>query len=218
MPTTPARRANPTDAADIATYRAAYARDGKRVVLRPGANRAAAHAALSRLVQRYLPMALGIRSRVAPTLDDHTAESVLWDALGGVKSFVYDPTRASLAAWLRTVLHNSLISEARLLSAQAHDEIDEAMPAAETHEDDIFLIDLFVAIDAILATEPRRDAIREAARRRVVEPALTGHRAPSRAEIADALGLSEDVTRTVTDRAEEVVREAAQKMGLVARI
>lgn len=217
MPTAPARRANPADAADIATYRAAYARDGKRVVLRPGASRASAHAALSRLVQRYLPMALGIRDLHTPTLDDHAVESVLWDALGGVKSFVYDPARASLAAWLRTVLRNALISEARLLSAQAHDEIDEAMPV-EGHEDDHFLIDIFVAIDAILATEPRRDAIREAARRRVVEPALTGHRAPSRAEIASALGLSEDVTRTVTDRAEEVVREAAQKMGLVARI
>lgn len=217
MPTTPARRANANDAEDIATYRAAYQRDGKRVVLRPGSNRASAHAALSRLVQRYLPLALSIRDLHTPTLDDHTAESVLWDALGGVKSFVYDPTRASLAAWLRTVLHNALISEARLLSAQAHDEIDEAMPV-EGHEDDHFLIDLFVAIDAILATEPRRDAIREAARRRVVEPALTGHRAPSRAEIADALGLSEDVTRTVTDRAEEVVREAAQKLGLHARI
>lgn len=214
---TPTRRANPNDAADIATYRAAYARDGKRVVLRPGADRAAAHAALSRLVKRYLPLAQSIRDLHTPTLDDHTAESVLWDALGGVKSFVYDPTRASLAAWLRTTIKNALVSEARLLSARAHDEIDDATPAA-AHEDDTFLIDLFVAIDAILATEPRRDAIREAARRRVVEPAIRGHRAPSRAEIADALGLSEDVTRTVTDRAEEVVREAAQKMGLVARI
>lgn len=217
MPTTPARRANPADAADIATYRAAYARDGKRVVLRPGADRASAHQALSRLVKRYLPLARSIRDLHTPTLDDHTAESALWDALGGVKSFSYVPDRAPLAAWLRTVAKNILVSESRLLSARAHDEIDESTPA-EAHEDDIFLIDLFVAIDAILATEPRRDAIREAARRRVVEPAIRGHRAPTRAEIADALGLSEDVTRTVTDRAEEVVREAAQNLHLAARI
>lgn len=217
MPTAPARRANLTDAADIATYRAAYARDGKRVVLRPGADRASAHQALSRLVKRYLHLALSIRDLHAVTLDNHTAESVLWDALGGVKSFSYDPSRASLAAWLRTVVKNALIDEARLLTSRAHDEIDEAMPTATDDGDDLFL-DLVRAIDAMLVGEPRAALTREVIEARILDPARRNVPPTKLTDLARQHDLSISQARTIVDRAEKVVRDAAAEIGLSPRI
>lgn len=215
MPT-PTRRANPADTVDIALYRDVYARDGKRVV-RPEANRAAAHAALSRLVKRYLPLALSIRDLHTPPLDDHTVESVLWDALGGAKSFTYNPDRASLAAWLRTTVRNALIDEARLLTSRAHDELDEAMPTATDDGDDLFL-DLVRAIDAMLVGEARAELTREVIEARVLDPARRNVPPTKLTDLAREHDLSISQARTIVDHAEKVVRDAAAEIGLSPRI
>lgn len=215
MPKAPARRANPRDAGDIALYRAAYARDGKHVVLRPGADRAAAHAALTRLVKNYLPLALGVRDLHAVTIDDHTVESVLWDALGGVKSFTYDPSRASLAAWLRTTVTNALIDEGRLLTARAHDELDEATPADE-RDDDAFA-DIVRAIDAILSGKPDADLLRAVIDERVLQPARRSVPPTKVADLSREHGLTRMQARIVVERAEQIARDAATKIGLRSR-
>ena len=216
------RNANPIDRACIAAYRAAYALDddGKRVVLIPGGDLAAANAGLKRLAERYWDLALGERDNHAPTIDAATVESELWDALGGAKSFTYDPDRASLAAWLRTVLRNALINLARhprFPALGAETLLDETVAAPDDREDEDVFSDLLRAIHVLTSRDVDGDLLREVIDVRIIEPARRGVAPESIAHIQRAHDLPRHRAREVVGRAEEIARDAAANIGLAIR-
>lgn len=216
----PARNANPIDRACIAAYRAAYALDDDgRVVLIPGGDLAAATAALKTLAERYLPLAYSERDLHAPSVDHASTESILWEALG-IKSFAYDPDRAALASWLRVVVRNALIDLARLPRTPdlgAETLLDETVATPDNREDEDVFTDLLRAIHVLTSRDADGVLLREVIDVRIIEPARRGVAPESVAHIQRAHDLTNHRARTVVERAEEIAREAAARIGLAAR-
>jgi len=184
------RTTTPTDAEDLALYRAGYqpiygnptARTPTEVVPREGADIRTADRALRRLHDRHRTpvFAIVFRRFSNASLDEQVVEEAFLDALHR-RSFADIPTRAaSFGTWLATLTGNAVADALRAAKREDARESDTVSPGED--------LDLRDLVDRVLATL-EDDAARDIAERRILAPAL-GQRPVPRREIEDAHGLT----------------------------
>lgn len=200
------------DTADLALYRAGYARsaDKRTVSPIPGADIRSADRALGRIYSRTHRRVFATVHRRLPGVDAAIVGDALNDALYR-RSFDYSPSGgATFSTWLGGVVGNAVSNALRdAARAEARAERDALREERDTGGDD----ELRNLIRAVLDTLDDADALTRDLAARILAPALGGRPEPRRA-IEQRHGLTPKAVRIAESRVRG--RLAAGAKALVA--
>lgn len=213
----------------------------REVVPAPGVDTRAADRALARLYNETRNIVFGAarNSGLLNAVGADAIEEALLDALHR-KSFVYKPDHGkAFSSWISDLVLNAARDRLRRIRARRENSADRdgwdsvdrdrrtavAFAAAEEGtvaaarsilgaDADTFATQLLRTVTRLATEQFPSDAttLVDIARGYIIEPAMEGTKAPSRATFEERLGLSARRMRTMDERARKLIRDAATNL------